>query len=320
MLEPLFGKYRILRKLGEGGMGAVFLAEDPDYGRVVALKTPKLGDDETILKRFFREGRAATTIQHPHVCPAYEVGEVEGQPYLAMAYIDGYTLSKWVQKNPRMSVDGVLDIACKLASGLQAVHDAGILHRDLKPGNVMVSHDGEPHIIDFGMSRLTNVNESLLTVSGAVAGTPGYMSPEQVTGRSQQLGPHSDVYSLGVVVYELLTGWMPFTGSFVTVLASIVSDPPPSLRTHCPEIDPALDMICLKAMAKDPQDRFVTARDFGEALQRFREHGTCDIRPGEKLLTESPGPANPQKRAEPVSPWYRWKERIFGVDRESKSK
>ncbi|MEM1303980.1 MAG: serine/threonine-protein kinase, partial [Planctomycetota bacterium] len=170
-------RYRIVRPLGEGGMAAVFLAEDTESGEQVALKVPHfVGDGDSLLKRLRREGRAIAAINHPHVCGFRDIAEHRGRLLLTMDYIPGGTLSEWMQNNPEVTTDQAVSIVMKIAEGMQAAHTAGIVHRDLKAGNIMMSASGEPVITDFGMASWTDTQETVLTPTGAMIGTPGYMS------------------------------------------------------------------------------------------------------------------------------------------------
>ncbi len=271
-----FGRYRIISKLGEGGMGAVYLAEDEQLHRRVALKTPffEIEDDALTIKRFLREAHAAATIQHPNVCPVYEVGQHEGRYYLTMAYVEGASLADWLRESAQVPVSTALGIVEKLAGGLQAAHDAGVLHRDLKPGNILIDRGGEPYLIDFGMARRLDRDETLLTVSGVVAGTPAYMAPEQINGHDEQIGPATDIYSLGIILYELLSGSIPFTGNLATMLGSIVASRPTPLDQFRPDLDPRVELICRRAIAKSPADRFASAQAFAEAIRNYAEEST----------------------------------------------
>ena len=268
-LPESFGRYHIERKLGAGGMGAVYLAKDKQLDRHVALKTPffEREDDENTVKRFMREAHAAATIRHPNVCPVYDVGEYEGRYFLTMAYVNGRSLAEWIQQADQTDVETKLEIVEKLARGIQAAHDRGILHRDLKPGNILINEEEEPFLIDFGMARRFDREETLLTVTGAIAGTPAYMAPEQISGDGDQIGPATDIYSLGVILYEMLTGTMPFSGNLATMLGSIVANNPIPLRSYCPDLDPALESICHRAMAKEPGDRYASASEFADAIR-----------------------------------------------------
>ena len=276
-LPESFGRYQIVSKLGEGGMGAVYLAIDKRLERHVALKTPffEREDDESTVKRFMREAHAAATINHPNVCPVYDVGEYEGRYFLTMAYVEGRSLAEWIRQADQTDVKTALEIVEKLARGLQAAHDCGIIHRDLKPGNILINEEVEPFLIDFGMARRFDREETLLTVTGAIAGTPAYMAPEQISGDGDQIGPATDIYCLGVILYELLTGSMPFSGNLATMLGSIVANNPIPLRSYCPDLDPTVEPICRRAMAKDPGDRYASASEFADTIRYYLDNGTA---------------------------------------------
>ncbi|MBI1247950.1 protein kinase [bacterium] len=266
-----FGRYIVQRKLGTGGMGSVYLALDSKLNRRVALKTPSFARhaDETLIKRFMREAQAAATIHHPNVCPVFDLGECEGRYYLTMAYIEGDSLARWVQLQDEIPLETALAIVKGIALGLHAVHEAGIIHRDVKPGNIMMTAAEEPIITDFGMVRLIDASNTVLTPAGAMVGTPGYMAPEQVLFERDLIGPTTDIYGLGVIMYELLTGWPPFSGSLATILGAIVSDPPPTLDCHCPHLDAELSKLCLKALEKDQSKRYQSGQELADAIDAY---------------------------------------------------
>jgi serine/threonine-protein kinase len=169
-------------------------------------------------------------------------------------------------------------------------HDAGIIHRDLKPGNIMLPESGEPVVMDFGMARRFDGAESLLTPSGAIVGTPGYMAPEQITGAAEEIGPACDIYALGVILYELVTGWQPFTGNLATLLGSIVADAPTPPRKHCPDLDPRLEAICLKALEKEPRQRHPTSAALADAIEAFSRNEAPQAPAAPAVETASPEP------------------------------
>jgi serine/threonine protein kinase/formylglycine-generating enzyme required for sulfatase activity len=258
-LSGRFGRYRILRALGRGAMGTVYLAEDTQLERQVALKTPQFTDDSEheLLERFYREARTAATLRHPRICPVYDVGDIDGKHYITMAYIEGRPLSAFVNPAAPQTEQQILIAVGKIAQALQEAHNQGIVHRDLKPANIMVDRHGEPVIMDFGLARRARSGEEVrLTQTGMILGSPAYMSPEQVEGDATKVGPASDQYGLGVILYELLTGKVPFEGSLASVMGQIVSAkpaPPSRLRLG---LDRRIDALCLKMLAKKPEDRF----------------------------------------------------------------
>ena len=261
-LPRQFGRYEVRKKLGQGGMGAVFLAHDSQLHRPVALKIPSIGADQpAVLARFQREARAAAILQHPGICPVFDVGELDGIHYLAMAYIEGKPLASFIRGGKPLPVSQAVGVMRKIAMAIQEAHKRGVVHRDLKPANIMINRRGQPIIMDFGLAQVTaTVPEVRLTRSGSWLGTPAYMAPEQIEGDTGAMGPASDIYSMGVILYELLTGRLPFDGATVgAVFAKVMSGKlaPPS--THRPDLDPAIDAICCKAMARNAQDRYANA-------------------------------------------------------------
>lgn len=266
-----FGRYRIVKLLGRGGMGSVYLAQDTQLDRPVALKIPRMEADRhgRMMARFEREAKAVALLNHPHICPVFDVGEIDGQPFLAMAYIKGKPLSSFLAKGSQQPERGIASTVYKIALAIQEAHANGILHRDLKPANIMIDSRGEPIVMDFGLShRLNDDGESRLTQEGTVIGTPSYMAPEQIDGR-EPISPATDVYSLGVVLYELLTGKCPFQGSIVSVIGQVLHNDPPPIEEARADLSPAMIEICKRAMAKEPGDRYASMKDFAAALASF---------------------------------------------------
>lgn len=284
-LPATFGRYRLLRELGRGGMGTVYLAEDSQLERRVALKVPRISaDDPAALRRFYREARAAALLSHPNLCPVYDVGDVGGVPYLTMPFLDGTPLCD--HTGSVMDPMEAAKLVRRLALALAEAHRHGIIHRDLKPGNVMVTSRGEPVVMDFGLARRTQQDEARLTQSGTVVGTPAYMPPEQVEATGAPLGPACDIYSLGVILYELLTGRLPFQGTSMQVMCQILRDDPPPPSLLRPGLDPRLEAICRKAMAKVPNQRYASMSDLAAALDDYeREPELLEALPAGPVLS-----------------------------------
>jgi WD40 repeat protein len=269
--------YEVQRLLGEGGMGIVVLARQHQLGRLVAIKMPSHVLSEEGRARFLREARAAAGLRHPNICPVHEVGEYQGQPYLVMDYIDGPTLHEWLGQNPTARRSA--ELVALLARAVAHAHARGVIHRDLKPNNILVERaTGQPVLTDFGLAKLLDEAGDQLSQSGTVQGTPAYMAPEQAAGKSSQIGSHSDVYSLGAILYELLTGRPPYLGSVGEVLKLVQTEDPAPPRRINPRIHPDLETICLTAMARDPGQRYPSALALAEDLERFAAGETIRAR------------------------------------------
>ncbi len=265
--EHRLGRYRIIEKLGEGGMGVVYLAEDIDLHRRVALKTPWMDGvaNQEMLDRFYREARSAAALHHPNICPVHDLGVLDGRPYLTMAYIQGESLTDRCRADNLLDQYAAVDIIRRLSLGLAEAHEHGVIHRDIKPSNVKMDHKGNPVLMDFGLARGRDANALRLTQTGAILGTVAYMSPEQARG-DKNIGPATDLYALGVVLYQLLTGELPYSGNMMTMLGKIAEgepQPPSQLREA---LDPRIELACLKMMAKSPEDRYASAQDIAEEL------------------------------------------------------
>jgi serine/threonine protein kinase len=274
-LPEQFGRYRILQKLGAGGMGAVYLAQDGVMARRVALKVPHFApeDGPEVIERFYREARVAADVHHPNICPVYDIGEVGGIHYLTMPYLEGSPLSQLIDPDRPWPPTRAAALVCRLASALEVLHTRGLIHRDLKPSNVLVRPDGEPVLLDLGLARSFTDRKQRLTATGRVLGTPAYMSPEQVVGAQGELGPATDVYSLGVILYELLTGLLPFVGPLEMVCAQVLHAVPRLPSGLRPGLPPELDALCLKAMAKKPEERYGSMAQLAAAVQDWPHHG-----------------------------------------------
>lgn len=259
-------RYELTELLGRGGMAEVWLAQDSHLGRPVAIKflAPQLSADPEFLVRFFSEAQAVARISHPNVVTVLDFGEFEDAPYLVMEYVPGGPLTDKVGEphEPDWAFEVVADAA--LAAG--AAHEQGIIHRDIKPGNILLGEDGEAKLADFGIAS-SGLSERL-TATGAAIGSPHYISPEQAAG--QDATPASDVYALGIVLYELLTGVRPFEGDNITAIAiAQVEQEPAPPSTHVPELGAAIDALVLRCLAKEPPSRFTNGTEMAEALAAF---------------------------------------------------
>jgi serine/threonine protein kinase len=259
-LPRRLGEYEILGELGRGGMGVVYKAFHKALNRVVALKTIRtdIDDDAEQLQRFEREMKAAARLQHPNIVPIYEVGHAGKQPFFTMPFLTGGSVAKL---RPQLTSDrrAALSLMEKIARAVHHAHEQGVVHRDLKPANVLLDERGEPLVSDFGLAKLHDAAIDL-TQTGIILGTPAYMAPEQAAGTSRDIGPHTDVWALGVMAYELLVGRRPFVGeSSNDVRQSILSEEPPRLRSLCANVEPALEEIILFCLEKDPEHRCPSA-------------------------------------------------------------
>jgi hypothetical protein len=236
-LPSEFGRYRIIKELGGGGMGKVYLAHDTQLDRDIALKIPRFGAESTeLIQRFYREARAMAALRHQNLCTVHDVGEIDGIHYLTMAYIDGQALTYLTDAGRKLPNRSAAAVIRKLALALHVAHRAGVVHRDLKPANVIIDKASQPVVVDFGLAHRQRTDEQRLTGRGTVMGTPAYMSPEQVEGHLEAIGPASDIYSLGVILYQLLAGRLPFDGSLASIMAQILRDDPPRPSVFNPAV------------------------------------------------------------------------------------
>jgi eukaryotic-like serine/threonine-protein kinase len=267
LIDTLFdGRYRIQRKLGAGGMADVYLAEDQELGRRVAIKilNGRHANDDQFIERFRREAKNAAALNHPNIVSIYDRGEAEDTYYIAMEFLDGRTLKELIVSRGAAPVNVAIEYARQILSALRFAHRHGIVHRDIKPHNVLVDGEGRVKVTDFGIAR---AGTSQMTETGSIVGTAQYLSPEQAKGG--EVDPRSDLYSLGVVLYELLTGKTPFDGETPVEIAmkhlSTTPKPPSKLR---PDVPPELDMVVLRALAKNPDDRYQSADEMEADLER----------------------------------------------------
>jgi predicted Ser/Thr protein kinase len=277
-----FGDFTLLEEIGRGGMGVVYKAQQQGLGRLVALKMILRGEHATPadLARFQIEARAAANLEHPNIVPVYAAGEHDGQAYFCMRYVEGETLAALLSRGPLRPRDAA-NLLSTISRAVDYAHQRGILHRDLKPSNILLDQYGVPHITDFGLAKRVHTQEggSALTHSGAIVGTPAYMAPEQVSGSRGKPSPASDVYSLGVILYEMLTGRPPFQAPTPvdTLLLVLDQDPVrPSLLN--PKVDPDLELICLKCIQKEPELRYRSAADLAADLEAYLRGDQLSIR------------------------------------------
>src|SRR5512139_2376214 len=279
------GRYEIRRTLGKGAMGVVYEAFDPTIKRRVALKTiraDQLGGDDAgeVLARFRREAQAAGRMSHPNVVAIYDFDEDDGTSFIAMEYVEGRDLKSAFEHNERFANADIVRIMAQILDALGYSHRQGVVHRDIKPGNVFLQDDGTVKVADFGIAH---VDASSLTQVGSVMGTPSFMSPEQIQGLP--VDGRSDLFSAGVILYQFLTGERPFAGSSTTTMQKVLKQdplPPSTLNVTLPE---AVDAVVRKALAKRPEDRYQTAQEFADALR----------------AALAPAPARPAARPAPAA-------------------
>ena len=268
------GRYRIERVLGRGAMGVIYRAHDPDIDRTVAIKLIRADlldghDRPGFIARFRQEAQAAGRCSHPNIVAIYDFALHEGNPFLAMEFVDGVTLAQVREHTPRMGAEDAVFLMLQVLAALGAAHAMGVVHRDIKPANIMLAGGTQVKVADFGISRL---DTSSLTGDGAVIGTPSYMSPEQCRGGA--LDARSDLFSAGVVLHELLAGAKPFAGpSAAAVINHILHDPAPRLELACPDLHPALAEVVARSLAKAPADRYATAGELAAALRSAAAEG-----------------------------------------------
>ncbi len=275
-----FGDYEIIRELARGGMGVVFLARQISLNRPVALKMILAGQlaNDNDVRRFYTEAEAAANLDHPGVVPIYEVGRHEGQHYFSMGFVEGQSLSQRLADGP-LSPREAAEVMAKVAEAIEYAHCRGVIHRDLKPGNILLDRNGNPRVTDFGLAKKVE-GDSGLTASGQIMGTPSYMPPEQAGGNRGEVGPAADVYALGATLYALVTGRPPFQAATAmdTLLQVIGEEPVPPRRLNA-MIPRDLETICLKCLEKEPGNRYASAAAMREDLRCYLVGESISARP-----------------------------------------
>lgn len=273
-----FGRYQLLRPLGTGGMGSVYLANDRSLRRQVAIKIPHRTLNEQTISRIQSEAIAAASVNHRSICAVHDVGIHEDVPFIALEYVDGKPLDQRVSAHLPMSIDSAVRIAIGIADGMIAAHRRGIVHQDLKPANILMRSDGTPVVTDFGLAVAMDPGKRQQK-SRRIAGSPRYMAPEQIRADQKTIDQRTDVYGLGMILFELLTSRCPFEGNVNSVYVQVLTVPAKPPSSFVSSIDLNLDRICSKALAKMPEDRFANMTQFKRALAAYLNPRTVKTKP-----------------------------------------
>jgi serine/threonine protein kinase len=304
-LQPgqMLGLYRIISQIGRGGMATVYKAYQASIDRYVAIKVlpSQLAESKEFAARFHQEARIIASLEHPHILPVFDYGESDGVAYFVMRYLDAGTLKDRMVEGRPLPLNEIDKLFTQLADALGYAHSRGIIHRDLKPANALIDSRGNIFLTDFGIAKLLESASPRLTQTDAIMGTPAYISPEQA--QAQPVDQRSDIYSLGIILYEMVTGSVPFVAETpLAVLFKHISDPLPPPSSVKPDIAPAIEQVILKALAKDPNDRFATAAEFLAAWKRALEaKGTLQPAPGPATLPPSRPISDVPARQRPAS-------------------
>ncbi len=282
-----FGQYELIEEIGRGGMGVVYRARQAGLDREVAVKMilgSHLASPEHV-RRFHAEARAAARLRHANIVHIHEVGQLHGQDFFAMEFVEGESLAELLARGP-LDADRAVRILAAVARAVDHLHCQEIVHRDLKPSNILLDRAGEPYVTDFGLAKI-RAPDAQRTATGVIAGTPSYMAPEQAAGHGDDVGPAADIYSLGAILYEMLTGSPPFKHENpLDTIMDVLGREPPLPRQRNPKVARSLELICLKCLAKSPGDRYASAAALADDLERFARGDALEVRPprlGQKL-------------------------------------